>query len=247
MSRTAARSLDTGRFEGTFDVPSRRPAIDQDRVGVRRTDQDRVTLADIEYLHPRSTRRAAVRESVAADPSAGQEQDETAGPGPPRPAASAPGRTGTRLARRQARRPARARSRRRSATVDQARGSTGCRSSTSSHGPVRAGRTTRRPGRSRPGRPSPARLNGNCQQLADLPERRPRSFPSHIAGATAGMASRLAATVPTGSCSKWKANSGAVEMVAARVTAVPSARACPPACGTNQRLEPRLERAGRAA
>ncbi len=50
-------------------------------------------------------------------------------------------------------------------------------------------------------------------------------MPSHIAGATAGIARRLAARVVVESVSKWKAISGAVATVAAIVTAAPSASA----------------------
>ena len=51
------------------------------------------------------------------------------------------------------------------------------------------------------------------------------SIPSHIAGATAGSASRLAKRVVVESASKWKAISGAVARVAAIVIAAPSASA----------------------
>ncbi len=51
------------------------------------------------------------------------------------------------------------------------------------------------------------------------------AIPSHIAGATAGIANRLASRVVVESVSKWKAISGAVARVAAIVTAAPSARA----------------------
>ena len=50
-------------------------------------------------------------------------------------------------------------------------------------------------------------------------------MPSHIAGATAGSASRLASRVAVESVSKWKAISGAVASVAAIVIAAPSASA----------------------
>ena len=51
------------------------------------------------------------------------------------------------------------------------------------------------------------------------------SIPSHIAGATAGSASRLANSVTVEIVPKWKAISGAVARVAAIVTAAPSASA----------------------
>jgi hypothetical protein len=50
-------------------------------------------------------------------------------------------------------------------------------------------------------------------------------MPSHIAGATAGSASRLASSVVIEIASKWKAISGAVASVAAVVIAAPSASA----------------------
>ena len=50
-------------------------------------------------------------------------------------------------------------------------------------------------------------------------------MPSHIAGATAGRASRFAASVVVESSSKWKTISGAVASVAAIVIAAPSASA----------------------
>jgi len=51
------------------------------------------------------------------------------------------------------------------------------------------------------------------------------AIPSHIAGATAGIASTLAKRVVVERVSKWKAISGAVARVAAIVTAAPSASA----------------------
>ncbi len=53
----------------------------------------------------------------------------------------------------------------------------------------------------------------------------PVSIPSHIAGATAGSARRLAGSAASEKVSKWWAISGAVATVAAAVTATPSARA----------------------
>ena len=50
-------------------------------------------------------------------------------------------------------------------------------------------------------------------------------MPSHMAGATAGSASRLAGSPASGTEPKWWASSGAVASVAATVIATPSARA----------------------
>ena len=71
-----------------------------------------------------------------------------------------------------------------------------------------------------------ARLNGRASHGASWPIVA-ASIPSHIEGATAGSASRLAATVPRGSLPKWKPISGRVARVAATVTETPSESASP--------------------
>ena len=69
---------------------------------------------------------------------------------------------------------------------------------------------------------SPRRAGGSDRR--DAARAPALTIPSHMAGATAGSASRFAGSPATGTASKWCASSGAVARVAARVIAVPSAR-----------------------
>ena len=87
-----------------------------------------------------------------------------------------------------------------------------------------ARRTNGRPGRCTRGRPS--RASSGARPGSRAPARRsPASIPSHIAGATAGRATRFAASDPTETVPKWCAIRGAVATVAAMLIAVPSASA----------------------
>ena len=219
----------------------RRPAVEEHRRAVGVLDQRRVALADVEEADGETVRRAGPLERRRG--AAGHEQAQRQrGRGAPR------ARTGAASARRP-RRGAPAGGGRPADGPGGQRRSPRRRPSTWTGDRRRQAQLPRRQVGEALGQPAQV---AQREPRASGAERRGRAgagprcpsaaltIPSHMAGATAGSASRFAGRPASGTEPKWWASSGAVARVAATLMATPSASArtampARPACAVRER------------